>query len=95
MELAHWKTIDRVLGIEVGKVRLAGKIREMLLDEERVRGVGAEMGEVFEEATRRCVAGGRELGVEEMEDEGIDAVAARLGMAFYEDVVKKLGDVRV
>jgi hypothetical protein len=36
-----------------------------------------------------------ELGINDGDDEMNDAVAARLSMVFYEDVVKKLGDVRV
>lgn len=95
VELAHWDTINKVLGIEIGKVRLAAKIREKLLDEQRIADVGANMGEIYESATRKCIAGGRELGIEESDDETSDAVAAKLSMTFYEDVVKRLGDVRV
>ena len=95
VELAHWETIDKVLRIEIGKVRLAAKIREMLLEEKRIMDVGANMGEMYEEATRKCIAGGKELGIEEANGEMSDAVAAKLSMRFYEDVVKKLGDVKV
>jgi hypothetical protein len=95
VELAHWETIDKVLDIPIGKVRLAAKIREKLLKEDRIADVGANMGEIYESATRKCIAGGRELGIEESDDETNDAVAARLSMAFYEDVVKRLGDVKV
>ena len=95
VELAHWETIDRVLGIPIGKVRMAARIREMLLEEERIADVGANMGELYESATKKCIAGGKELGIEESDDETSDEVAARLSMAFYEDVVKRLGDVRI
>ena len=53
------------------------------------------MGEIYENAMRRCIAGGKELGIDEADDETNDAVGAKLSMAFYEDVVKKLGDVKV
>ncbi|TAQ83963.1 hypothetical protein B7494_g7713 [Chlorociboria aeruginascens] len=99
VELAYWQTIDKVLGIETeirsGKGKGVREIRDRLLEEEMVRGVGANMGEVFEEATGRCIAGGKELGVEEEGDEMGDKGAAVLGMRFYEDVVKRLGDVKV
>lgn len=95
VELAHWKTIDKILDIEVGKVRLAAKIKDMLMEEKQIADVGANMGELFENATRTCISGGKELGIDESDDETSDAVAAKLSMGFYENVVKKLGDVKV
>lgn len=95
VELAHWSTIDKVLGMSKGKITAPAKIREKLLQPESVADVGANMGEVFEEATRKCIAGGKDLGIREGDDETSDAVAASLGFHFYEDVVKKLGDVNV
>ncbi|TVY81748.1 hypothetical protein LSUE1_G002820 [Lachnellula suecica] len=95
VELASWMTIDKVLGIEVGRMRTAMKIRDMLLESSRVQEVGSNMGEMYEKATAKCLAGGSELGVLDSDDETSDAVAAKLSMAFYEDVVKKLGDVKI
>jgi len=95
VELASWKTIDKVLGLEVGRMRTAMKIRDTLLEESRIQEVGSNMGEMYESATKKCLAGGSELGILETDDETSDAVAAKLSMAFYEDVVKKLGDVKV
>ena len=95
VEVAHWKTIDKVLGVQAGKVRMAAKVREMLMEEESVAEIGANMGEMYEMATKKSLAGGTELGIEDTDDETSDVVAAKLSMAFYEDVVKKLGDVKV
>ena len=97
VELAHWETIDKVLGVEMekGRMRAMSRVREMLLDDRKMQDVGANMGEIFEISTRKCIAGGTDLGIGEMDDEMSDAVAAKLSMAFYEDVVKKLGDVKV
>jgi hypothetical protein len=97
VELAHWKTVDKVLGLEIEEKRMRAmiRVREMLLDEGRMQELGAAMGGMYEIATAKCIAGGLELGIGDMEDERNDAVAAKLSMAFYEDVVKKLGDVRV
>lgn len=95
VELAHWQTVDKVLGIDVNRTSSVAKIKDALLDDHRIAEIGTNMGEIFEEATKRCISGGRELGLDETEDETDDAVAAKLSMAFYEDVVKKLGDVKV
>jgi hypothetical protein len=95
VELASWQTIDKVLGIEVGRMRSAVRIREELLKKSRIQEVGSNMGEMYEKATAKCLAGGTELGILETDDETSDAVAAKLSMAFYEDVVKKLGDVKI
>ncbi|KAI3399378.1 hypothetical protein diail_7105 [Diaporthe ilicicola] len=101
VEIAHWRTVDHVLGIEAGETggvispRTALGVRARLLQDGVLAEVGACMGEMFEGATRRCVAGGQELGLEEGDDEASDAVAARLLMRFWADVVKVLGDVRV
>jgi hypothetical protein len=95
VELASWQTIDKVLDLEVGRMRTAMKIRDMLLEESRIQEVGSNMGEMYERATGKCLSGGSELGILDTDDETSDAVAAKLSMAFYEDVVKKLGDVKV
>jgi hypothetical protein len=71
------------------------RVREALLAEERVAAVGADMGEKFEEATRKCLAGGEELGLRMGDDETADEVEERLSMKFYEDVVKRLEEVVV
>jgi hypothetical protein len=53
------------------------------------------MGAVYETAARKCIKGGKELGLSEGDDETNDAVAARLSMVLHEDVVKPLGDIRI
>ncbi|ODA80431.1 hypothetical protein RJ55_03389 [Drechmeria coniospora] len=99
VELAHWKTIDGVLDIDMRRARgggdVVGKVRERLLEETMVADIGGEMGEQFEEATRVCLEGGKKLGLEENDDETNDEVAERLSVRYYEDVVKKLGAISV
>ena len=95
VELAHWETIEKVLQVEKTKVRMINKIRDLLLEEKSVMELGASMGEIYENAARKCIAGGLEFGVGEHDDETDDVVASKLSMKFYEDVVKKLGDVKV
>ena len=98
-DLSKWTSIDQILGIDLnaarGRPSIALRVRENLLTEDRVAELGAIMGEVYEEATRKCIEGGFQLGLHESSDETNDGVAARLSMVFYEDVVKRLGDVWV
>ncbi|KAM4055233.1 prion-inhibition and propagation domain-containing protein [Hirsutella rhossiliensis] len=99
VELAHWKTVDRVLGIDLRRARgnhkIVRQVRERLVANESIGAVGAEMGQRFEGATRACLAGGPELGLHPGEDETADEVAERLSVRYYEDVVKRLGEVVV
>lgn len=96
VEIAHWAPVDKVLGFDIKwKPSRAIKVRECLLLEDYIAEVGANMGEVFEEATMKCIAGGEHLGLADSDVETDDTVAARLSMRFYEDVVKQLDEVRV
>lgn len=99
VEIAFWKPVDRVLDIDLNAVRRSRRValgvRSQLLDPSIIEDIGASMGEKFENATRRCIAGGEQLGLVEGGDETSDAVAANLSMAFYENVVQQLGSIRV
>ncbi|RMJ13825.1 hypothetical protein CDV36_006492 [Fusarium kuroshium] len=99
VELAHWRPIEEVLDIDMRRARgrpdVVRKVRDALLAEDRVAAVGADMGERFEDATRRCLAGGEELGLRDGDDETEDEVAERLSIKFYKEVVKRLEDVVV
>lgn len=58
--------------------------------------VAARMGDVYAAATRVCLEGGAALDLREGDDEEADdAVAARLAMRFYEQVVGRLADIKV
>ncbi|KAL7962763.1 prion-inhibition and propagation domain-containing protein [Trichoderma compactum] len=87
--------VEAVLGIEMrlakGQSDVVRHVRSQLLAAESVADVGAEMGERFEEAARRCLTGEHELGLEAGEDETADEVAVR----YYDDVVKKLAEIVV
>ncbi|KAK4106043.1 hypothetical protein N658DRAFT_502577 [Parathielavia hyrcaniae] len=99
VEVAHWASVDRVLGIDARAARarpsIALRVREKLLTQDQIADLGACMGAVYETAARRCITGGRELGLSEGDDETDDAVAARLSMVLHEHVVKPLGYVRI
>ena len=99
VELAHWKTIDEVLKLDMrrarGKPDVLRETRARLLHDTRISDVGAEMGEQFERATKTCLAGGLELGIHPDDDETADDVAEKLSVRFYEDVVKRLQEIVV
>ncbi|KAL1838359.1 hypothetical protein VTJ49DRAFT_2768 [Mycothermus thermophilus] len=100
VEIAHWAPIEKVLGIDTnmarGRPSIALKVRDRLLEDDRIADLGACMGALYETAARKCIAGGKELGLaEDDDDETDDAVAARLSMVLHEDVVKPLGDIRI
>lgn len=99
VEIAHWATVDAVLGIDLNKARgrpsLISRVQEKLLTPDMLAELGGHMGEVYEKAARRCIAGGKWLNLTDSEDETNDEVAARLSMSFYEYVVKKLGSIIV
>jgi hypothetical protein len=99
VEIAHWAPIEKVLNIDTnlarGRPSIALRVRDQLLADEVIADLGAYMGVVYETATRKCIAGGKELGLAEKDDETDDAVAARLSMVLHECVVKPLGDIRV
>lgn len=99
VELAHWRPVDEIVGVDKRRARgnpnLVRKVRLQLLGEDQIADVGAGMGEKFEEATRKCLAGEKELGLEKGDDETVDEVAEKLSMRFYEEVVKRLESVVV
>ncbi|QLI71667.1 uncharacterized protein G6M90_00g086100 [Metarhizium brunneum] len=95
VELAHWKTVDKVLKIDMrrarGKPEILRQIQDELLGDERMADVGGEMGEKFEDAVRTCLGGGNRLGLHQ----GREDAAEKLSTTFYENVVKKLGQIAV
>lgn len=99
VELSHWSTVEGVLDIDLrrarGKPDVARQIRERLLEQDKLDELGGNMGEMFEDAARKCLAGGKDLGLGEDDDETEDDVAGTLHMRFYEDVVRKLEGVVV
>lgn len=98
VELAHWQTVESVLGIDLQRrdnPDVVRQVRNTLLKEDRIADVGANMGERYEIATRKCLRGEEELGLKEGDDETADEVAETLSLRFYQDVVKRLEEVIV
>ncbi|QPH12770.1 hypothetical protein C2857_005062 [Epichloe festucae Fl1] len=100
VELAHWKTVDRVLGIDMrrarGKPDVLRQVRDRLLHVDTVADIGAQVGEKYEQATVACLAGAEEPGPQgSEEDETADEVDEKLSGSFYDHVVKTLGNIIV
>jgi hypothetical protein len=99
VELAHWATIDKILDIDIThpkpRPKIVAGVQEKLLGEKQIAALGANMGEIYEKLTTKCIAG-TQLGIEKGKDETRDrVVAAKLSMCFYEEVVRKLEEIRV
>jgi hypothetical protein len=99
VEIAHWTPVDQVLSIDLSRAlsqpSILLRIQEKLLAPDMLAELGGHMGDIYEKATRRCIAGGKYLNLLESDDETNDEVTTRLSMAFYEDVVKQLEDIKV
>ncbi|ORY59249.1 prion-inhibition and propagation-domain-containing protein [Pseudomassariella vexata] len=97
VEIAHWVTVDKVLRIDLNKARgrpsIVARVQENLLMPDMLDELGGHMGDVYQEAARRCIAGGKWLNLVEMDDETNNEVAARLSLTFYEKVVKQLANI--
>ncbi|KAM7202140.1 Prion-inhibition and propagation domain containing protein [Naviculisporaceae sp. PSN 640] len=99
VEIAHWATLDKILQVNInaarGRPSVALRVRQNLLAQDMISEVGACMGQVYEDATRKCLAGGQEFGLSDADDETDDAVAARLSRILYEEIVNALSDIRI
>lgn len=99
LEIAYWKPVDEILGIRDlvnAKPSTTMKVRQRLLEErEHLEWVRSRLGDRVYDVVNACLRGEGEFGVREGEDERVGEVGARLQKAFYERVVKVLGDMRV
>jgi hypothetical protein len=97
LEIAHWAPVETILGIDVNTsgARVMRGVRGRLLAESApLAFVRTWCGTAVEAVVRACLGGIEGLGLREGEDEGDEGVAARLQMAFYEKVVRRLKEVR-
>jgi hypothetical protein len=93
-EIGHWAPVEYIVQINIERAwrqpSIIEGVRDLLLTEKTREDLRGSMGSVYEMATRRCIAGGQLLKVEDGDDETNDEVATTLSMAFYEHVVKEL-----
>ncbi|KAI9884758.1 MAG: hypothetical protein M1823_003468 [Watsoniomyces obsoletus] len=100
LEIAYWESIDRVVGIENlerAKPLVIAGVRKMLLtDKKYLDGVSFAMGDGYADVVRACLNGGSQLGItDEAVDETDHVVGALLQTGFYENVVRKLDELRM
>ena len=63
---------------------------------EAMADIGVHAGDKYEEATVACLAGGTGPELQQDgEDETSNEVGEKLSTKFYEDVVKRLGNIQV
>ncbi|PVI04882.1 hypothetical protein DM02DRAFT_517809 [Periconia macrospinosa] len=100
VEIAYWKPINSILGIERldrAKPRDTYRVRERLLSENEgvLRYVRSFLGEKVEGVVRACLEGPAALGVKAGLDERRDEVGVVLQRGFFEKVVGVLEGVKV
>lgn len=100
LEIAYWRPIDAIMGIE----NLAGAkpgvvlgVRQRLLDKEEpfLRDVKSHLGNTVEAVVKSCLMGPKAFGLSEKSDEKNEEVGAQLQKAFYEKVVREFGQMRI
>jgi hypothetical protein len=94
LEIAHWKTIDHILNINLDNARPKDtwKVEGRLLakDSECLRFVKSFLGNTVEGVIRACLTGPEAFGLDREADEKREVVAAQLQRAFGESVVRRL-----
>jgi hypothetical protein len=98
LEIAHWKTIDQILDIDLNEAtpKQTWRVRKRLLTHEpqHLRLVKSYSGNTVEEVVRSCLVGPEAFGLKKGCDERRGVVAAALHKAFGERVVRRLGGTK-
>jgi hypothetical protein len=100
LEIAYWKPIDQIVGIENlerARPSVVFKIRKRLLDEEEgfLAYVRSHLGNTVQAVIRACLVGPEAFGLDEGVDEKKGDVGAELQRGFYERVVREFGAMRI
>lgn len=94
LEIAHWKTIDKILGIDLktAKVKDTWAVQENLLEKKPkpLKVVKSNCGNTVEEVIKACLMGPEAFGLPRDCDEKRDVISAGLQKAFGEKVVERL-----
>lgn len=97
LEIAQWKTIDRILEIDLDTAspKQTRLVMDRLLETEsqHLKFVKSYLGNAVEQAVRACLGGPASLGLPKGCDEGTQIVAAELQKEFGERVVRRLAGV--
>ena len=99
IEIALWRPIEEIVGIEVRRSRLleVGQKLSKLGDTGNVlrSELAAQVGDEYADLTTCCIIGGGSIGASPGSDETDPDVAAHMQEAFFENVVQKLRQLRV
>lgn len=98
VEIAHWRSIIDIFSVpkDTRAARTMVKsIRDKLLEREFSEDIEGKTGELYQEAVRRCLTGGEELGLDKNADETDPEVGAAMYEVFSREVVGRIGDMRV
>ena len=94
IELAHWETIDRILEVLLDSDDTRSS-QQVLLSEKSLQAIEGHAGEIYREVVTKCLAGGKELGVFQHEDETSAAAGEAIQLAFSERIVGPLGQLKL
>ena len=104
VEIALWKPIESVMEVCFGKKvtrSMCPRIRERLLagpfgDFENVlSAVSAQAGDTYASATKRCLTGGKALGIESRSNQEDAQTSSKLQETFYDEIYLKLKSIHI
>lgn len=100
LEIAYWKPIDAIMGIEDlerAKPSVVFGVRKKLLDDKEplLRYVRSYLGTTVEAVVRSCLLGPQAFGLRDGVDEKNEEIGAHLQKAFYEKVVREFVQMRI
>ena len=100
IEIGYWAPVEEILRIEFNKrgaTRRVRQIRDQLLSEENgyFVAINGLVGDMYGRVVRRCVVGGLDIGIPPNGDENDPKVGVEMQRVFLEEIVGKLGSVRV
>lgn len=98
LEICFWKRIHEIVGIpDLDRLRASEtvRVRGRLLNGAFLGALRGALGDSVEAVVGCCLIGLEAFGLRERDDEREGLVAARLQRGFYENVVRRLQDVRV
>ncbi|KAK5062564.1 hypothetical protein LTR84_004637 [Exophiala bonariae] len=98
VEIAFWKSIADIVGLhetQKGARSKLRRVRDTLLDDQFLRQIGAEVGEIYQGIVRRCIEGGMDLGIPDGADEAVPETGAELQRVFSQAVVQSFHSIRL
>lgn len=98
VEIAYWQPIDQIMAIPSDQKTAKARVKQVgdqLLRGDYMRIIEGDVGEVYAAAVRRCLVGGKELGIGGHAKETDAQVGARIQEVFSKEVVSRLAGIKV